>query len=222
MDKLISSRNAAEIFRRIGNGQPKEAIARDLDIRLDVISKLISNVAPSLLPKISRRKSPVHKLTQEDKKKGGSASQYTRRAQREKLRMQLLALIDLSDRSLHAAAIAYVLLHGSPKEFLVTVPNEIVGTVFLIALTKMDVPTEAIHFQWRSTAGTGEEKMIRSDWGRLGETIEFAATGNIKSLRLRVSKCTRKWGEEEISVSSRGLAQAFLSKGKEAINEAAS
>jgi len=221
MNSLISSKVAADIFRRTVDGQSVESIANDLGLPINIVSQMLSNVQSSMLPKPSKRKSPTHKLTQADRRKGGSASQRTKRAQREQFHQQLCSLVDLSNRSLHTAAIAYFLLSGSPKEYSVTIPNEEVGLIFLKALKKIDAPHEAIHFQWRTTPDSQEEEgLVRSDWGKLGEIIEFAAIGHIKSLRLRVSGFSRV-DRGELKVSSRGLAQAFLSKGREAINEAA-
>jgi len=222
MDRPISSSIAADVFRRVVDGQSIESIAKDLDLPINAISSLIDNVPTSMLPKRSGRKSPAHKLTQEDQRKGGSASQKTRQAQRDHLRVRLCSLVDLSNKALHAASIAYLLLRGSPKEFLVTIPNEKVGLVFLKALKEMGTPDNEIHFTWRKAPDSSkEENSVRFEWGELGEMIEFARTGNTKSLRLRVSSFSSADDGDMLKVSSRGLAQAFLTKGMEAINEAA-
>ena len=221
VNMYISSLEASEIMRMSVDGRSVESIADDLGLSREVITEVLRNVViKGQLPGRSGRNSPSYTLTIEDRKKGGVASQETRREQRKVQQQHVCGLIDLSNQSHFAVSVMYWVMRGSTKEFLVTISDELVGSVFLKAFRSMGVPDSSIHFQWRGKPSSWtEEKEIREGWGSIGHMIEFASSGSVKSLRLRVSSCSIKMDNVNIKTSSRGLAQAFIAKAKEALNE---
>lgn len=219
MNKSISTMQAGEIIRRMADGQSPENISASIGIPANQIVDLIGRIQPALIPK-PRRKDTGHRLTAEDRRKGGAASQSQRSMQRSEQLARIKNLLP-AKKCMEIASIAYVLQSGSSKEFLITLTSESIGLVFLRSLRIIGVPLESIRFQWRQCpANVIEENQIRSNWGAIGKLIEFPEAGLSKSLRLRVAGFNASDHDGSFTVSGRGLAQVFLLVGKEAIDAA--
>jgi len=218
MNSFISSNLATDIIQRRAMGQTVTDIAAELGVDVSHVNQILSQIPSELIPS-TKRKFPSHELSTQDRQKGGAKSQATRQKQRHDASLRIKQLLSVDQKPIELAVVTYFLRSGSPKDFSITIPSEEVGLVFQKAFQCIDIPSKSVRFQWRQRLATfAEKELIQSRWGALGSLIEFPNSGTSQFLRLHVSSFLASDNHGTYRVSSRALAQAFLSIGQEVLS----
>ena len=221
MDRKIRNSSAimAKIFKQKAQGETLETIAEVVGTDINTIGEILRKAVGF---KTKSKKSRRHKLNQNDKARGGIASQKTKAKQYQFVIETITGILETKGKVVELAAATYYLRKGSKKEFSIALINEPVGMLIIKALCEVGVPDDSmILFYGKWLVTDFEKEKVRNEWGVLGEQIVFSDRGSKGSLFLKVKAFSLEIGVGTIKVSSRAFALAFYNLGERVIKDAA-